>query len=344
MVFYKCPKCQKVWQYPIDTCPFCIVPVEREYGEKSKVIGVSKVSIPTTFHPKVPYYAAVLQDEAGNNWAHKSMKELKVGEDVIFGSSEERNAVAIWRIKYDFIDAVKNVSKLLSISLNGDSKVLIIPEIFSPAHAYFKENTSPEFLSSVLKFLFDSGVKKENIKIASQSFDDMPVEASAQKSGLLDACLSNGITPFDLAKSAFVKKGNLEISEDVINADIVFNLSVMKIGDVRSVTNAFRAIKKESFLAAKYLRDEKEIIDELNETLSNVISIGEAEYVQRSDGFVSFLGVILGARDSLKLDAIFNEIVMAKDVPPMIKGINREDIIIVGRDIDEVKHNVEIQL
>ena len=73
-MFFQCPKCNKVWQYPMEKCPECFLDLERIKSKNIKVIGVSKVTIPTMPHPNVPYFVLLLEDENGNKWVHKSEK------------------------------------------------------------------------------------------------------------------------------------------------------------------------------------------------------------------------------------------------------------------------------
>ncbi|MDD5098352.1 MAG: DUF362 domain-containing protein [Candidatus Pacebacteria bacterium] len=340
MLYFECPKCKRIWQYPIDMCPFCIIEVERKKGEKSKVIGSSKVVIGSLNHKKVPYYGLLLEDEKGNRWAHKSMNDVKIGDEI--QCNVNKDAISIWRIKYDQLEAIEEINKLLDFLPNKkDLKVLIIPQINVPNYSYFRDNTSPEFLSTMVEFLINNNVKKENIKIATQSFDETPIEASAQKSGLLDACLKKEITPSDLSKSNFVKQGNLEISEEVLKADLVINLPLLKGGDTCTTKNIFKVLKKENYSSLKYLKDEREIIKELSVALPNLINIAEAEFIQRPNKTIIFTGLILGGKDSLKLDRVFSEIVFHKKLPELINDIEINDIETNGRQIEEVRYNIE---
>lgn len=343
MAFYKCSKCNRVWQQPVKTCPYCFIDLKEEKSRNAKVIGVSKVSISTIFHPQVPYYLLILEDNLSNKWVYKSERGMAIGDDFIVEPNSDKDAVSVWRIKYDIADAIEEATDLLGgLNLSAASKVLIMPTLVSPNHAYFRENTSPAFLEGVLDFLIRKGLSKENIKIGTQSFDEILVEASAQKSGLLDVCLKNKMMPIDLAKSNFVKKGNLEISEEVINADLVLNLSMMKIGEASSVDNMFRMLKKENYSAAKYLKSNKEIIDEINKNLSNVLTIGEADWVRRSNGIVTFLGLILSGKNPLNVDSVFNKITRARKMPEILNGVELDDISVVGRTIKEVEYGADL--
>lgn len=340
MSFYQCPKCKRVWQYPIDECPFCIVPLLKMSAQNQKVTAVSKVSIPTIRHPKTPYFAAIMEDENNNKWAHKSTKEINPGEELVFEPSDNENAVAIWRIKYDYADVIEKLLSLIKVSPTADSKILILPALFSANHSYFRESVSPQFLIGVFDCLKNRGVKQENIKVASQSFNELPVEAMAQRSGLLDVCIQNKITPFDLTKTNFVKKDNLEISEEILNADIVLNLAILKAGSAWAIENSFRVLKKEKYLGLKYLKSEKEIAEELRKILPNTITLGEAEYIQTADEFISFLGAAFASRNFINLDRVFNEVVMEEKIPEVLENIKIEEIPLVGRDIQELQFKI----
>ncbi|MDD5569186.1 MAG: hypothetical protein PHG23_02120 [Candidatus Pacebacteria bacterium] len=341
MTVYKCPKCGRIWQYPITLCPYCIIGLDRIESEQFKIIGSSKVSIPTIMHPHVPFSALIVEDENKNKWAFKSAEEKNIGEQMEFTPNDNENAVAIWRVKYDFADTVKKAVELLGgLNLNENSKILILPTLSSLSYSYMRENTSPEFLDGVLKFLFSKNIKPENIKIGSQSFDETPIEAIAQKSGLLGACLKNKITPIDLAKKNFIKLGEFQISEEAAKADLVLNLSILKIGAAKTTENIFRIMKKENYLSQKYLRSEKEIADELSKILPNSVSLGEAETVQKETGYLVFLGLILASKNHLNLDRVFNAVTAAKNLPETIKEIQLGQIPIIGRQIADVKFDV----
>ncbi|MFA5368430.1 MAG: DUF362 domain-containing protein [Candidatus Paceibacterota bacterium] len=340
MSFYKCSKCKRIWQYPLSECPYCNIELDKFLSKQSKIITVSKVMIPTIRHPQVPYFACVVEDENNNKWVHKTIQEVKEGDDLVYEKSFDKNTVAIWRVKYDYVEAIeKSLDLIGGLDLKEDSKVLILPTLNSANQSYFRENTSPEFLSKVLEFILNK-VKIENIKIATQSFSDLPIEAMAQRSGLLDVCMKNKIMPIDLSKSNFIKQGNLEITEEVLNADIVLNLAMLKDGCSMALENIFRVLKRENYMGLKYLKSEKEIAQELLESLDNLINLGEAEYIQTTKGVIAFLGVILVSRNFINIDRVLNEIISQKLLPKNIEDVKIENIPIAGRDIKELQFNI----
>jgi uncharacterized OB-fold protein len=345
-MFYQCPKCKKVWQYPIEKCLDCFLNLERMRSEKIKVIGLSKVNIPTIFHPKVPYFVLVLEDEKGNRWVQKSIKEYKIGQGFEMKTVRDKNGVAIWRIKYDILEAIEKVIELLGgIDLGENSKILILPTLIAPTHPYFAENTSPQFLESTIKYLIEKGVKSENIKVAGQSFDEIPIEASAQKSQLFRVCQDYRISPLDLAKTDFVKKTedkfNFEISKEVFNSDLILNLPILKMGKASASENILKFLKKENYLGLKYLFSEEEIIENLNKILPNYLTLADGQMIQKSDKFTTFLGLTVASFNPLNLDRVFAEITMMRDLPEFLKKVKIENIPIVGREVEELQFEVD---
>jgi len=337
MAFFKCPKCKRVWQYPIEKCPDCFLKLERVKSEKTKVIGGGKTTIPSIFHQKVPYFVYVFEDENKNRWIQKSEKELKVGEEIKIEKAKNKDAVGIWRVKYDFFEAIEKLIKILNVQFNKNLRILILPTLVKDSHSYFRDNTSPEFLEAAIQFLIENGIKPQNIKVCSQSFDEVEIEKKAVKSGLLGICQRQKVMPLDLAKGNFVKKGDLEISEKVFKADLILNLPILKIGRASSCENLFFLLKKENYLAQKYLYSEAEIFEKLKSQIPEVLTIAEANRVQDKNGIVHYLNLVLASFNPKNLDRVFCEITKEKELPEIIKEIKIEGIEILGRKISEVE-------
>jgi hypothetical protein len=267
--------------------------------------------------------------------------------------------VAIWRVKYDILEAIEKMVEFLGgIDLKAESKILILPTLAQASHSYFRDNTSPEFLGAILNFLFEKEIKPENIKIASQSFDEVQIGAKAQKSGLLEVCQKNKVIPLDLAQGNFVKpapyrtegsgagKGELEISEEVFKSNLVLNLPILKMGKAQASENLFFLLKKENYLAQKYLSSEKEIFEKMenglvassspNEGGPVFLTLAEANYVQDEQGSTHYLNLIFASFSPQNLDRVFFEITKKGDLPEILKGIKIENIPLVGRKIEEV--------
>jgi len=304
------------------------------------------VTIPTMFHPKIPYFVLVLEDEKGNKWVWKSVEEYRIGEELKIETTTESNTVAVWRIKYDVLEGIEKVVELFDgIDVRQDFKILILPTLVLPRHPHFAENTSPQFLESLIKYLMGRGVRLENIKVAGQSFDETPIEAAAQKSQLLKVCQNYRILPLDLAKTDFIKKGegdfSFEISEEVFKADLIANLPILKIGKASASENILKFLKKENYLGLKYLHSEEQIIENLNKVLPRYFTLAEAQSIQKTDQFVAHLNLIFGSFNPLNLDRIFAEVTMTRELPEYLKRVKIDDIPIVGRKIKEVQYEVE---
>lgn len=349
-MFYKCLKCKKTWQYPIKKCPDCFLELEqRPLAKQAKVIGISKVNIPSLLHPKIPYFVLVLEDSEKNRWTQKSMKEYKIGDIVEYESSKDKNAVAVWRVKYDVLSAVEKVVELIGgLEINSKTKILILPTLISPKHPYLANNTNPIFLDGLIRYLKKIGAETKNIKVAAQSFDETSIDASAQKSQLLDVCNRYQIILLDLAKSNFFKKKEgkftFEISEQVFNNDLIINLPILKIdsqlGLKGATENTLKFLKKESFLSLKYFFSLEEIMEKLPGVLPTCLTIADGSTVQNSAGLTTFLGITLASFNQLNLDRVFAEIVMLKNLTGSLKEINMKNIPITGRKVEELQYEI----
>ena len=370
-MFYQCPKCKKTWQYPIRKCPECFLGLEKSGGKNFKVAGVSKVIITSPMHPKVPYFVLLLEDENSNKFIQKftpyrtggsgagSMKEYKIGDKFEIKTSQNKNAVSIWRVKYDIPEAIeKSVSLIGGIKINENSKVLILPTLISASHPHLRENTHPEVLEELIKFLIKNRVKQENIKVGGQSFTETPIEAMAKKTQLLSVCSENQVDFLDLGKRGFrrIEKNNLvfEISEEVFKNDLVINLPILKLdsklGVKGALENLLRFWKKESFLGQKYLYGDEELILKLKEVLlarrslgeggPQILTIADGTIIQRSNRQSVILDLILASFNPLNLDRIFAEVAMIP-LPEYLKSVKIEEIPISGRQIGEVQWELD---
>lgn len=343
MPFFECKKCRRVWEYPLSACPHDFSELEKKESKSARVTGVVKVNIPTLSHPNVPYYVLSLEDEYGNAWCHKSEKEYRPGDAYAALPGSGKGAVAIWRVKYDIGDAVARVFDLVGdIGVKAGSKALVMPTLDAPSHAYFRDNTSPQFLEAVIRHLLGCGVRIEDITVASQSFGEMPVGAAAQKSGLLAVCGKFKIMPADLAAGEFERTGTFEFSKAALGADVIINLAMEKIGRASATGNMFKVLKKESYLGAKYLSSDGDIARSLEAVLGKMVVVGEAEFVQRSNKITTFMGLILASRSARNLDRVFNAVAQSSQLPDELKDLRLEDIPVAGRTVKEVQYRADI--
>jgi len=108
-----CEKCDKKWIHPVEQCLYCNGDIKKQIGTKLKVIGNTKVHVPSPLHPIVPYNILMLEDEKGNRMPKKTIKDYNLGEVYEDKVDASENTVAVVKIKYDFYEAVKEALEQL---------------------------------------------------------------------------------------------------------------------------------------------------------------------------------------------------------------------------------------
>jgi hypothetical protein len=79
----------------------------------------------------------------------------------------------------------------------------------------------------------------------------------------------------------------------------------------------------------------------LKKILPDILSLAEAESIQKPNGLTTFFGVAMASFNLLNLDRVFFEITSQKDLPEILEKIKIERIPIVGRSIEELQYNVK---
>jgi len=337
MAFFICPNCKRVWGYKIEKCPFCFVDLKREKWNKAKVKGVAQTTIPSLFHQKVPYYVLLLENENQRKFLQKSAKLYYADEIFEIEKAKNKNeAVAIWRKKYDFFEPIEKIFEIFEITLKSDQKVSILPTIKKISHPYSRENTSPDFLESVLEFLVELGLKTENIAILVQTFDDTSVIEKLKKSQILQVCEKKKVNFFDISQGKFLEKEGIKVSEKIFEADFVLNLPILNMKEAQSCENLFVLIEKQNFEMLEYFSNKKEIYEKLKLNLLRIFTLAEADQVQNERGVNFYLNLVLGSFNPKNLDAIFYKIVKRK-TPEIINDFETEKIEVAGRKVEEVE-------
>ena len=356
MLRWKCGKCNLTWIYPVKRCIHCKGDIVKDVTSKMKVIGITKVTIPSTMHPIVPYNVLLLEDENGNRLPRKTMKDHSIGDYYIEEKAQSDGAVSIVKIKYDIYHAVEHSLELINFDVQEDSKILIKPSIIFPAYPYQAVNTNPKIVDVVIKFLVNKNVKPENITVAEQSPYGIDTVAAAAKAGVLNVCRENKVNVLDLAKTEFEEKSidgyKFKISKEVLDKDIIINLPVLKthsqFGIAGALENMIRVTDSETQKAI-HKRDVYEKLAYLNKLLKYV-TIGDGTIGMHGTGPLligepAFLNLILASRDAIALDRVFCEI-GCFEIPDYIKvsgniGVGKtslKEIEIVGNEVDAVKY------
>jgi len=315
-----CEKCSKKWIYPVHKCLYCKGPITKQRSTKAKIIGVTKVNIPSPMHPIIPYHIILLEDEFGNRMPKKTMKEYKIGESYELRSAKADDAVVIEKIKYDLGEALQeSIGLLNSFPLAQGDKVLIKVSCIEPSYTYQAVNTSPQLLGCMIALLKEKGIF--DITVGEQAMLGNDTMDSAAKSGILEVCKKNEVPFIDLGKGEFVEKEvdgfSFSIAKEAMERKVV-DIAVLKshaqLGIAGAVENLIRCCSQAT-QKAMYAQDINKILPKLLQALSPALSIGDATNGLQGNGPTSlgepaFLNMILTGKNPVTLDKVFCEIGM----------------------------------
>ncbi len=324
-----CEKCNKKWIYPIETCLYCKGKVKKQIGTKTKVIGYTKVSIPSPLHPVIPYNVLLLGDEHGNKMPKKTIKDYNVGDlyEDIPDSSE--NSISAVKIKYDYYEAVKEALELIGdIIVDENKKILVKPNLSIPGYSYLGMCTNHKLMDALIQLLLDKGAKKENITIAEQSFF-MPLEKAVAKTGTPEIIKKYSINYVDISKTEFeekkIREFTFEISKIVNDFDVILNVPVIKtdmlLGLDGSFENLTRFLSKKNFdELAKDPQKAALALAVLPGLFPKFITIGDASIGLQGNGPVQYgepgyYDIIFVARNPVVHDRAVQEVLCLRKLP-----------------------------
>ena len=358
IIRWVCEKDSKKWMYPIQKCIYCKGPIKKQISRKARVIGITKVNIPSPLHPIIPYNVILLEDEYGNRMPKKTMRDYKIGDIYIIEKAKSGNAVIAAKIKYDIYEALKLSLELLnSFDIAEIDRVLIKPSITEPAYGYTAVNTNPKLLDALVTLLKEKNIN--DIIVAEQATAGNDTLDAAKKSGILEACEKHNIGFVDLEKAEYVEKESegfgFRIARDFIERKVI-NVPVMKtnsqIGLSGAVENMMRCAHKDT-QKIMFKNDIEKTLPMLIKALPGFLSIGDATIGMQGHGPTSlgepaFLNMIFASKDPVALDTIFAEMGMLEN-PGYLKkcsslGIGSNDsqaIELVGEELEAIKFEIK---
>ena len=355
IVRWVCEKCSKKWIYPVEKCIYCKESITKQKGAKIKVVGITKVALPSPMHPLIPYNIILLQDEFGNRIPKKTMRDYKIGDDYEEQKAKTDDAVSVVKVKYDIYEAIKNAIELLKdAGLNQNDKILLKPSIIAPAYPYQAVNTNPDFLNALLVFLFERGIKKENVIVAEQALIGSDTRDAALKSGILDICKKNGIEFMDISKGPFKEVesdgSTFRIFAEALKRKVI-NIPIMKtnfqLGLSGAVENLSRLVDEKT-QRQMYFDDIDKTLPKLIKAVPDILSIADATSGMQGQGPLSlgepaFLNLVLAGRNAAALDCAFCEIAM---IPIPLHVSSARDVAdgkieAVGNEIEAVKYPIK---
>ena len=358
IIRWVCEKDSKKWMYPIQKCVYCKGPIKKQISRKAKVIGITKVNIPSPMHPIIPYNVILLEDDHGNRMPKKTMKNYKIGDDYLIEKAKDDGAVVVTKIKYDLYEALKSSLELLSSFYIGENdRVLIKPSIIEPAYGYTAVNTNPKMIDALITLLKEMNIN--DMIVAEQAMIGNDTLDSAKKSGILEVCEKHNVGFVDLEKAEYVEKEadgfKLRIARDFIERKVI-NIPVMKtnsqIGISGAVENMIRCAHKDT-QKIMFKQDIEKTLPKLIKALPHFLSIGDATIGMHGQGPTSlgepaFLNMLFASKDPVALDAVFAEMGML-EMPQYLKecsslGLGNCDsktIEVVGDELEAIKFNLK---
>jgi len=356
IIRWVCENCNKKWIYPVEKCVYCKGNIEKQKGSKIKVVGITKVTIPSPMHPIIPYNILLLQDEFGNRIPRKTMKEYKIGDDFVLQKAKTKDAVAVVKVKYDVYEAIKESIELLNgIGLNPNDKILVKPSVIAAAYPYQAVNTNPDFLNALLIVLFEHGIKKENIIVAEQALIGSDAKDAASKAGILEICKKNGVEFVDISKCPFEHIESDGYTFRVFNEALkrkVINAPIMKTNFQLGISGALENLSRlvdEKTQRNMYFDNIEKTLPKLAKAISNIFTVADATNGMQGQGPLAlgepaFLNLVLASRNAAALDSVFCEATMLP-IPQYVTdysdNLDVKKIEVVGNEVDALKYPIK---
>jgi 3-hydroxybutyryl-CoA dehydrogenase len=88
---YICDRCNKKWGHPITKCIFCGNDVREISEEKYKIIGRSKVNIPSRSNAQAPYFSYLLEDKKNMLIAKSCYEAFDIGDEIDLNTNKQKD-------------------------------------------------------------------------------------------------------------------------------------------------------------------------------------------------------------------------------------------------------------
>ncbi len=348
-----CETCNKKWIYPVEKCVYCKGDITKQRGNKLKVIGITKVSIPSPMHPVIPYNIILLEDEFGNRMPKKTMKDYKIGSAYEEKKAKSQDAVSIIKVKYDIYEAIKEAVELLNfVDFKSGEKILIKPSVISAAYPYQAVNTNPDFLNAMLKFLFEKGIRKEEIIVAEQSLIGSDSMDAASKAGILEVCKQNGVQFIDISKGPFEEiESNgfkFNIFKEALKRRII-NAPIMKTNFQLGISGAMENLSRlvdEDTQRKMYFNNIEATLPKLANVFQNAATVADATNGMQGQGPLAlgepaFLNLVLASKNAALLDKSFCEVAMLPLPQYIITATAGKNSEVVGNEIEALRYPIK---
>ncbi|MDA1197302.1 MAG: DUF362 domain-containing protein [Nanoarchaeota archaeon] len=354
-------KSGKKWIYPVEEDIYTHEKTKKVVSKKAKVVGFTKVNIPSPLHPIIPYNVLILEDVHGHKMPKKVMKDYAMGDTYEDAISDKENAFAIVKLKYDYEEAVDEALELIGgITITPNQKILIKPNLSVPGNAYLGTCTNDKTLDALLIYLLKQGAKPANITIAEQSFF-LPFEKAIAKTGILEVVKKHKVKLVNIADTKFEEKKEREftfkISKIAQDHDIVINVPVIKTDMILGMDGAFenltRFLHKESYeqLAKDPLKAVMALAI-LPKLLPPFITLGDASIGMQGNGPAQhgepgFFNMIFAARNPVVHDRVASEVLCLSKLPYAelagkvgVGEFELDNIEVLGNELEAVRRDI----
>lgn len=358
---WECKQCKKIWYYPLEKCIFCKSEVINQKPKGFIVKGISKVLVSSNGHEKIPYYNLLLEDENGNLHIKKTFKEYNRGDRFEQKACKNKTCVGLSSIGYSVIDATKRAIELIGgINFNPNDKIIIKPNIVLAKNPSTGIITNPSVVEGIIQYLLKEGSNRDNILILEGSLQDVDSKKAIKKSGYYDLCQRYGIKFKDLFSGDFVtreitmnhEKLIVQISKDIMEADLIINVPVVKTHFQTGVSLGIKNMKGIiNHPSRKNMHRGKlqEQIAYLNTALPKYITIADGSIGLEGMGPGALgtpanFGLIIAGKDPVAVDRIICELIGLKVPLHITKAaelglgeLDLDKIEIIGEEMEIVK-------
>lgn len=360
-----CPNCGLEWSYPVEECANCGKETKNKKSSKYRVIGFTRVNIPSPGNEGVPYYVVLMEGEKGDKIIKKTFIEPNFGEEPECAVHAGRTIVSVSKVKYDIFGSVAKVLNLIGgLEINDRSKILLKPNLSFPANASSGVVTNPLVVEAVIEYLLDNGAKKENILIGESCAIGFDMKKAVEKSGMEEVCERCNVEFLDFETSNTVAKKikvagetfAIDFAEEVFKRDLIINIPVVKTHFQAGVSLALKnmkgCVKKES---KKYMHQFglQKAVAYMNLLLPRYITVADGtvglEGVGPSVlGKPADLGLIFASKDPVALDFTICRLLGLEPTQYMklafqmgVGNGNLDDISIVGEESQVITRKFE---
>jgi len=244
------------------------------------------------------------------------------------------------------VDLLGGIDKFVKSS----DRVLLKPNLLSPALPEKAITTHPEFVRAVIKLIKPTGAKIV-LGDSCGGFVVRKAEDLWERTGIGKVCQEEGVELVKFETSKLID--GIPIADEVLNADVIINLPKLKTHSLTILTAAIKNMYGvcPGFSKLRFHRlnptaeDMSRLVLRIFDLAKPALNIADGVIAMEgsgpgSDGIPRQLGVVLASADGVALDSVFSAIVNLKPERVYTNRLGNADLSkveIKGQTIDSVK-------